>query len=262
MLNLIKSLKNIKKVYFDYSTAFQNSDPGAYQADEIIDVVYKKTINFKKKLENNHFISSNIANSICGFVPCIIDKNSTEIRVMDFGGACGALYFQMRKYFPQNLKIQWAVVETPAMVKKAKNLESEELKFYDSIEDAVNQLINIDVLHTSATLQALENPREYLLKLLNLKSKYIFFNRVGVHKGEKDLYTVHRSKLSWNGPGDLPEGYLDKWVKYPYGFMSEAFFLQSIQNQYDIIAKFQDYSGMYPIWGYKIDGYALLCKLK
>ncbi len=263
MLQFLKSLKHIRKVYVDYETAFQNSDPKAYQADEVIDVVYQKTLKFKEDLEKSpNYILSSVANSFCSLIPGIIEKEKKEISVIDFGGACGALYFQVRNFFPKALKIRWAVVETPAMVNKAKKIENQEITFHYSMEEAIQYLGNVDIFHTSGTIQALDKPRDYLQKMVDLKAQYAFFNRVGVHKGNHDIYTVHRSKLSWNGPGELPLGFQDKWVKYPFSFMEEKFFLNTIQKNYDIIAKFQDLSGIYPVYGYKIEGYALLCKLK
>ncbi len=263
MLEFLKSLKHIKKVYPDYETAYQNSDPKAYQSEEVIEVVFQKTLKFKEDLEkSSNDILSSVANSFCSLIPAIIEKDRKEVSVIDFGGACGALYFQVRNFFPKSLKIRWAVVETPAMVNKAKKIENSEITFHDTLDNILQDLGNVDIFHTSATLQALDSPREYLQKMVDLKVKYAFFNRVGIHKGNHDIFTVHRSKLSWNGPGKLPLGFQDKWVKYPYSFMEEKFFLTTIQKNYDIIAKFQDLSGCYPVFGYKIDGYALLCKLK
>ncbi len=263
MIQFLRNLKNIRKVYLDYETALKASSPKAYQADELIDVVFQKTMKFKQSLNKYPiYISPSIANSICSLVPIITEKENKQIHIIDFGGACGALYFQIRHFIPQNLKIQWAVVETPAMVLKAKSLENEELTFHDSLDSALNILPNLDIFHTSGTIQALSKPREYLQKIVNLRARYIFFNRVGVNQGNKDIYTVHRSKLSWNGPGVLPEGFQDKWVKYPFSFLSEDFFLNTIQKLYNIITKFEDNSGFYPVWGYKVKGYAILGKIK
>jgi len=263
MWSFFKRIKHFYTIFPDYETALKYCNPKGYEADEIIEVVFQKTLNFKQNLEkNSQNIIPSIANTFCAILPKIVEKDGQEIKIIDFGGACGALYFQVRNFLPKKQKFRWAVVETPAMVKKAKSLENDELSFYVSLEDAVKYLEKVDILHTSGTLQAVHKPREYLQKLLNIHADYMFFNRVGVNQGEKDVYTIHKSKLSWNGPGNLPDGFQDKWIKYPFSFISESFFLQTIQNQYDIIAKFEDNTGMYPVLGYSIVGYALLCKLK
>lgn len=263
MLEFLKSLKHIRKVYSDYETAYANSDPKAYQAEEIIEVVFQKTLKFKENLKKGILeISPTISNAFCSIMLVLLEKEKKEIKLIDFGGACGALYFQTRNFFPSDTIIRWAVIETPAMVNKAKKLSNEELSFWCDLNEAITFLGTPDIFYTSGTIQALDKPREYLQKMVNIKSDYVFFNRVGVHKGKGDLFTVHSSKLSWNGPGKLPSGFKDKWVKYPFCFMEEKFFLDTIQQNYQIIAKFEDRSGMYPIFGYSIDGYAVLCKLK
>lgn len=264
MISTIKNLKNIYRIYPDYETAYKNSDPNAYQAEEIVEVVFQKTLIYKEFLDKNPlYLLPSVANSFCCLIPKLAENiNNSTIKVIDFGGACGALYFQIRKILPKNLKLLWAVVETPAMVNKAKVLENQEISFHNSLVYAFHLLEKVDIFHTSATIQALDNPREYLKKMVSIPADYAFFNRIGVHKGKNDIYTVHKSKLSWNGPGDLPKGFQDKWVKYPYSFISEEFFLNTIEKKYQILAKFEDKSGIYPVFGYPIEGYALLCKLK
>lgn len=262
MLGFIKSLKHLRKVYSDYASAYRDSNPEGYESEEVVEVVFQKTLKFKEDLKKSGIkVLPSVANSFCSLIPLLVGNEREEIYVIDFGGACGALYFQIRSFFPKPLDIYWAVVETSAMVGKAKKLENEEISFHDSLESAVRRFPRIDMLHTSATLQAVSQPRALLQEMLSLSAEYVFFNRVGVHKGKGDIYTVHKSKLSWNGPGELPPGFRDKWIKYPYSFMEENYFLSTIQNHYQILAKFEDSSGMYPVWGYSIEGYALLCQL-
>lgn len=190
----------------------------------------------------------------------VIESHSKEINVLDFGGACGAHYFQLRNIIDKNLKINWVVVETPGMVAQAKKLETNELTFCSDFDDAIKKLGTVDLLHTSGTLQCVDEPLIYLEKILNCNAKWVLFNRLGLNQIDRDAITIHTSKLSWNGIGDLPEGYTDKIVKYPFTFMSEKVFLEKVQNKYSLIAKFFDQSGIKAIKGEDIVGYGLLCK--
>lgn len=194
--------------------------------------------------------------------PIIDNIESKIINVLDFGGACGAHYFHIRSLIDKKIKINWIVVETETMVNYAKELETDELKFKKTISEALNESGRIDLLHTSGTLQCVNDPHKYLLELLKVNAKWLLFNRLGLNEIDRDVVTIHRSKLSWNGIGPLPKGYTDRWIKYPFVFMSEKKFNNELQKKYFIIAKFVDKSGMYDVAGEKIVGYGLLCKNK
>ena len=118
------------------------------------------------------------------------------------------------------------------------------------------------MIHTSGTIQFVENPIQILKDILNCNAKWILFNRLGLNCKNTDLITIHSSKLSWNGIGNYTGVSKDKWIKYPCTFISESKFLNYIQEKYSIIAKFDDKSGIYEIEGEQIVGYGLLCKLK
>jgi hypothetical protein len=59
-------------------------------------------------------------------------KMQNQFNVIDFGGACGTHYFQLRSYIPPEIRMDWIVVETTAMAKQAQAFETEELHFVDS----------------------------------------------------------------------------------------------------------------------------------
>ena len=118
------------------------------------------------------------------------------------------------------------------------------------------------MLHTSGTLQCVDRPFDYLNEIINSNAEWILFNRLGLNRMNRDVVSIHSSKLSWNGVGGLPEGHKDRWIKYPFTFISESSFMEALEKKYTIVAKFDDTSGMYPIHGEEIIGYGLLCKKK
>ncbi len=254
---------NPPQVFSNYQDALKLCTTDAYEERELIEVILKKTKRFSENLKSEAIpISETAAYSLLSAINPIIESQSNGIRVLDFGGACGAHYFQFRSLLAGDLKLNWVVVETPTMVKFAKELETEELSFFDNFTDAIHKLGQVDLLHTSGTLQCVDNPHNYLAELLNCNAKWLIFNRLGLNKIDRDVITIHSSKLSWNGIGELPEGYTDRWIKYPFCFPSETRFLKTIEEKYSIVAKFNDQSGMYPVAGEEIVGYGLLCRLK
>ncbi len=140
------------------------------------------------------------------------------------------------------VRLNWVVVETDTMVKYAKELETNELKFRNNISEAVIELGKIDLFHTSGTLQCVNDPQKYLKEILNARSQWLLFNKLGLNEIDRDVFTIHRSKLSWNGIGNLPEGYTDRRIKYPFTFISEKKFTEELKKNYIAIAKFEDKS--------------------
>ncbi len=247
--------------YSTYQEALKLCTTNAYEEAELIEVILKKTKRFSDNFnEQTAIISNTNAYSLLSLINPVIESKSNHIKVLDFGGACGAHYFQLRNLLDKRLKLSWIVVETPEMVKQAKVLETDELSFTSDFELAVNKLGEIDLLHTSGTLQCVEKPYEYLTQILQTNAKWILFNRLGLNKLDRDVITIHSSKLSWNGIGDLPEGYTDRWIRYPFNFPSESKFVNKIREHYAITAKFEDKSGMYNVKGEDIIGYGLLCQ--
>ncbi len=258
-----QTIPNSHQVFLNYQDALKLCTTDAYEERELIEVILKKTKRFSENLKSEIIpISETAAYSLLSAVNPIIESKTNNINVLDFGGACGAHYFNLRSLMDEDLKLNWVVVETPTMVKYAKELETDELSFFDNFTDAINKLGKVDLLHTSGTLQCVDNPQKYLDEILNCNAKWLLFNRLGLNNLDRDVVTIHSSKLSWNGIGDLPEGYTDRWVKYPFNFPSETKFLKTLEEKYLLVAKFNDQSGMYVVNGEEIVGYGLLCRLK
>ena len=263
---IYRTLEKIKKgnefkSYLSYQEALKFCTTDSYEQHELIEVIFKKTQRFTNKINSEIIaIGETSAYNLISMINPVIENHSKQINVLDFGGACGAHYFQLRHLIDKNLRINWVVVETPAMVAQAKALETDELSFYSNFNEAIEKLGTVDLLHTSGTLQCVDAPLMYLEKILNCNAKWLLFNRLGLNKIDRDAITIHASKLSWNGIGELPEGYTDKLIKYPFTFISEKVFLEKVQNKYSLVAKFLDQSGMKVIKGEEIVGYGLLCK--
>ena len=249
-----------RKTYSDYSEAIKRCSDNAYQEHELIEVVLKKTQRFKDDLEKNKILVwDTAAYSILSVINPLLDTKENSVKVLDFGGACGAHYFHVRNFLKKDIKIEWCVVETPRMVEYAKILETEELFFFDNVDAAIGKLGKVNLLHTSGTLQCVDNPRKYLDTLLNIDADWVLFNRLGLSQGDKDFTVIHSSKLSWNGIGELPEGYEDKTIKYPFTYISEKYFYEKLKNKYGIFATFHEKSGVIKIKKESVLGLGLLC---
>ena len=66
----------------------------------------------------------------------------------------------------------------------------------------------------------------YLEKLLQIRAKRVFITRTAFNQEDECLVTIQKSRLSHNGPGDLPDGFIDRDVFYPNVFVP----LSSVQK--------------------------------
>ena len=88
----------------------------------------------------------------------MLTKERKALKVVDFGGACGVLYFLAKKFLKDDIEIKWHIVETPMMVRKGKLLESNELSFFNNIKEAVLDFDGIDLALSSSTLSYAPDP--------------------------------------------------------------------------------------------------------
>src|SRR5665647_1540419 len=111
-----------------------------YENPELVEVIFRKTKAFRPTEPWSE-----------------IDGAGT---VLDFGGGCGIHYKMM-----QSPSVRWAVVETPAMVERASEIATDNLRFFASISDAAAWLGDIDVMHSSGALQYARDPAGALREL-------------------------------------------------------------------------------------------------
>jgi len=267
---LLKAARFIKSKWYAnkvekferFEDAEKRSTLNAYQNKELCDVVAKKTLKKIKSFEKEGFK----ANSSNIFLPAAICKvfyetGKKKLNIVDFGGACGLHFFETKTFFKDFLNVDWIVVETAQMIKSAKEagIKNDGL-FFES--DFSNTGKRSDLLFSSGALQCVENPYELLCEMIKLEPLYILLNRMSLNEKDYEIVTVQKSRLSENGPGELPEGYADKIVKYPQTNISINKFLNIIQSDYNVEWEFDDDSGVHKIPGENIIGKGYLFKRK
>jgi hypothetical protein len=120
----------------------------------------------------------------------------------------------------------------------------------------------IDLLHTSGTLQCVDAPYDFLKIMLDIKAPFMLFNRLGLNRLNRDVVTIHHSKLSWNGTAGLPPNMEDRIISYPFTFMSEADFREKISENYQVVGQFSDASGILAVPNADLIGLGLLVEQK
>jgi len=196
-----------------------------YSLHELTKVVIEKNIIFNNYLSTTPVFELGAARTLIGLG---LVNTGSSLNVIDFGGGGGAHFIISKKSFGSQLKCNWAVVETTAMVNEAKRrkIETEELKFYDSLIGAKECLGDVDLVFASSSLQYCPNPLSYLKQILDISPKHIYITRTPFLVFESEIISIQTSKLSDNGPGPLPYGFDDKPIFYPITFVS----LQAVEN--------------------------------
>jgi putative methyltransferase (TIGR04325 family) len=254
LIDAIRRNKKIKK-YGSYSEALKACSTDAYQNARLCEIVARKTEIYIQQLKHKPYRVNPgnvfLANTI-NFLA--LGRGMNSISVLDFGGGCGAHYFEIRALIPRTLQINWNVVETPAMIQAAKSHipPTDELHFYSLIEEVKGKT---DLVHSSSALQYVPEPYAFTKKLLELNSEFIFVNRMMFNQQDQDLITVQQSLLSSNGPGKMPPGLKDDLISYPHTTMSLNKF-NKLFNQagYSEEFEFDESSGSYALGKEQIVG--------
>jgi hypothetical protein len=174
-----------------------------YEQPELVDVIFRKTLVYEP----------------AGDWP----EMHGATTVLDFGGGCGLHYKQARSQ-----DVRWAVVETAAMVERAKELATDRLQFFTRISEAKDWLGYIDVMHSNGALHFSPDPERTLHELCGIGAKKMLWDRMFIsHAAEKD---VQVSFLSDNGPG--PISIKEKIVRYERTAIQENSFLAAHANHY------------------------------
>ena len=258
IIKLVKRYKGHKE-YESYSQALQFCSNEAYQNIELCNMIADKTVIYAKKLKEKPFNLNPTSVFLLSAINQYLNVYSKkDIKILDFGGACGAHFFEIKRFIPESISLKWYVVETEQMVKSAfdKGLESDELRFVSSLEEIEEE---IDFIHSSCTLHYVPNPYEILNRLININTNWIFLNRMMFNRKDRDFITIQKSHLSANGPGKFPEGYTDRVISYPHITLSFQK-LHSVFIKNDFVNEwiFDESSGSYQIGKEKIDGKGLL----
>ena len=203
--------KNLSLVYSSYEAALEDAD--GFDDLLLTNVIVTKGKKFAENLKTDKTIDLMMLRTAIG-ITSVLKSNS--LKVLDFGGAAGAHYFITRSLLDDDIKIDWRIVETTAMVNEAaqQGLQNEELAFYDSI-DAAAQGDEFDLVFASSSVHYTPNPYGVLKILLSVKFKKFMLTRTALANDEKVL--LQKSTLSGNGIGPIPEelGIKDRSISYP-----------------------------------------------
>lgn len=179
-----------------------------YEQPELIEVIFKKTVAYRPL---------DAWPEMAG-VPS----------VLDFGGGCGVHYKAAKRHSPD---VRWAVVDTPAMVARASELATDNLRFFASVSEAKEWLGPVAVMHSDGALQYTPDPIATLTELCRLRAGVMIWKRLCL-SGDTVERTVETSQLIHSGPGQI-FGIKNKAVNLGVTTIPERVFLEA-HREYEI----------------------------
>ncbi|MGH7489273.1 MAG: methyltransferase, TIGR04325 family, partial [bacterium] len=216
------------ETYPDYATALKHCGEG-YDDRELAEVTLKKTLAI---LSSDLRLALHPPNSEATLTAVSIIPGKGP-RILDYGGSFGPHYFLSKQCLPR--RYRWAVVETPVITELGAQIESDELKFFTSVDAARAWLGEIDLVHASGSIQYTPQPKAVLNALVGLRAPYLAITRTAVAEGP-ECVTIQVSLLSGNGPvGGLPPGVRDRIVRHPRVFMARGDFIAAVEPHYGVL---------------------------
>ncbi|HEX7055976.1 MAG TPA: methyltransferase, TIGR04325 family [Bacilli bacterium] len=153
---------------------------------------------------------------------------NNRLRVLDFGGSLGSLYFQCRPFLDGLAELSWNVVEQPGFVEYGRSHVAEgPLSFYHTIEECMAEE-KPDVLLLSGILQLLKDPYDFLSRVFAHRFKYIIIDRTPMTQEEHFLSVQFVS----------PEIYD---ASYPSWFFNQDEFMNFLETEYEILDYFDSF---------------------
>ncbi len=88
--------------------------------------------NYIKHIDRKSFIPMDISEEyiLLPFLSASYTKGKSEITILDFGGALGISYIQLKRCLVRDIKVQYHIVETEAMINYSKEIHYSDSDIY------------------------------------------------------------------------------------------------------------------------------------
>jgi putative methyltransferase (TIGR04325 family) len=244
----------ITETFPDFTTAMAACGAG-YADRTLTDVIALKTRHALQRLTDVTTIPEQMGFTIIAVTRALASIPTRPVRVLDFGGACGMHCHYTRRFF--NVPVQWAIVETPSMVRSAASFAGEGLSFHERTSDALASLGGVDLLYTSGAIQYVPEPMVTLVELRDIGAPYFALMRLSRWDGPTTV-GVQDSSFSENALGPTPASIAHLRARYPVTFNDNGQVLALMGEQYFLDAQFRSPSADYTVDGKRALGASYL----
>jgi putative methyltransferase (TIGR04325 family) len=160
-----------------------------------------------------------------------------QVRVLDFGGSLGNVYFQCRPLLAGIKDLKWNVVEQRNHVELGnREFGDSRLRFHESL-DTLDSAPNVLLL--SSVLQYLEDPYAQLEKLLALRPATVVIDRTPIALSGEEFLTVQKVP-----PSIYP-------ASYPSWVFSKQRLLAAMSRSYELAGEILNADNLDPSAEYR-----------
>jgi putative methyltransferase (TIGR04325 family) len=235
---LLRNQIETLKAYATYDEALADSD--SYEDPGVVAVVSWKTALLRNSLKVRQERNINQRQTLENLFVLTYTYQGIPLDVMELGGACGAVCFELDQLLPNRIGV-WCIVETPAMCTACKELfQDERVLFAQSTDEAALTLKKRDLLMAQGVLQYLRDPLQAWENLFQLGFEYVYLTRMQVlddYLGEP-IITKQIVNLSMHGPGAMPSEIRDRQTSQPLTLVTTQHLTSRIPPDHEILFSF------------------------
>lgn len=184
--------------------SWEEADKNAtgYDSDSIFERAKKAALAVKNgaavyERDTVLFFQPSYSNSVLAGLLRSLIKNQHQIKLLDFGGALGSTYFNFLSLIRDVGLLTWGVIEQPHFVKFGKeNLETKQLRFFESIDDFNNEVGVANTILISGSLQFIRDYQKILDPILEMKPSIVIIDRLPFMRDRNASTKVFIQKVS------------------------------------------------------------------
>ena len=223
-----------------------------YEDERVANVVLVKTRLYREILSRGDDYPKLNSNQVRQLLGLSLSIKNDRLSVLDFGGACGVHYFLAKMVFGDRVKFNWTVVETPTMSRVAKAFESDDLRFFDSLDDTTNNGQRYDLVFMSGSLQYIPSPYKTLKRLIDCDAPNLFLTRIALSTTDSDYISIHESTLPKHGRGGPLMGIPDGKTQCPVVMASKKKIEEMLSEKYRIVMALTESVNVYRAGIYRL----------
>jgi putative methyltransferase (TIGR04325 family) len=119
---------------------------------------------------------------------------SRELRIFDFGGNVGNVFYSYSPYLRGSFDIHWTVFDLPSVIEAGKRIAAERNALGLEFANSVTDVSRAHVLLVSGALHYWENSVEAFLQHLGKLPEHVIVNRSPIHETQNSFITVQRTR--------------------------------------------------------------------
>jgi putative methyltransferase (TIGR04325 family) len=188
-------------------------DCDGYQDDELIEVVCRKTEGYRAGLAASELRDRQTIQNL--FVLLHVSRRE-PIDVVELGGACGAVFFEVERWLP-GLVRRWTIVETPAMARAARaRFADDRLRFADDLSPLDARDGSPSVFMAQGSLPFVPDAGGVLARAARGGFDALYVTRTLVLEDEPAaIVTRQEASIREHGPGPTPADVHDRLLTQP-----------------------------------------------